>query len=140
MKRTRHARTAVVQTGVRLSDGKNHVDIGKHVHLSNETWSITSNVSPSDILSHDVLDRVLPGALGAFVYPNDAVFHIMDKPNTTNAHFNIVLTAEKDCQMEEVAMHLNQRTVVAERTLCDPEEDVESEDSELEDEYDDNDA
>ena len=75
----------MVVVGIHLGSGKEKA-VGPHVHAQGETWAITSK-HPVDesLLTVDVLERLLPGCLGAYVYPHDAVMHIPGKKRTTAA-------------------------------------------------------
>ena len=52
----------------------------KYVHHATATWCITSNLPCAALLREDVevLDRLLPGALGRYIYPADAAIHRHD--------------------------------------------------------------
>lgn len=83
-----------------------------------------------------VLDRLLPGALGRYVYPADAVLHMTDRESTSVQDVQSLMSAE-ECAMaaEEVEwqVRLNQLTVHADTQADDEDEEEEEEDSEEDD-------
>ena len=61
--------------GIALASGKSVVKPLPHVHASGPEWTITSKVSIDKVAEVDILNRVLPGLLGRYIYPKDAVLH-----------------------------------------------------------------
>lgn len=69
----------------------------RYIHMRHDTWCITSDTPPNEqLLSCDHLERCLPGYLGAYFYPKDAVFHFTDRAETTQAHFSEILSNERE--------------------------------------------
>ena len=60
-------------TGIALATNTAGVAPRAHVHANGEGWLITSDVPLEDLLHTDILDRMLPGVLGRYIYPKDAV-------------------------------------------------------------------
>ena len=50
----------------------------RHGHVRAHGWTVTSNVPIEALLDAEVLDRALPGWLGRYVLPSDAVVHYDD--------------------------------------------------------------
>lgn len=95
--RVRKPRGAV---GVALRDGLATPGL-PHVHAATAAWEITSATSVEGLLQVDaVLDRALPGRLGCYVYPADAVLRCKDArgrllPTTTPEDVAALLHAER---------------------------------------------
>lgn len=69
-----------------LDGSRPDVAPGAHVHHQNPSWKITSDYPLEYLVTctdSDVCGVLLPGALGTFVYPRDARFHLTEKPTTT---------------------------------------------------------
>jgi hypothetical protein len=99
-------------TGVRLACGTAGAPVGAHVHLAHEDWAITSDVAPDDPAMLDaLLDAVLPGAVGCYVYPRDAVLHLTAAPATDAADVQRVLQRHRRRERAGRHRRLNQRTV-----------------------------
>ena len=64
-----------MEKGIALATGAVGVRAGAHVHASGDGWEIRSAVPVTEeaLLGAPVLDAILPGALGRYVYPEDAV-------------------------------------------------------------------
>ena len=79
--------------GVRVSDGRENVPIGSHVHCAAEEWQMTSACGVEHVLEEDeeLLDRALPGALGCYVYPRDVVFHVVHQTRTTRSDLERII-------------------------------------------------
>lgn len=121
-------------TGVRLSDRASVAPL-RHVHASYDDWRVTSDV-PVDTLPDTVLDVILPGRLGRFIYPSDAVFHIEGREATRWADYERVAREERSlCCATEGRVAMQHRTALQREE--EGEEDVELEEEEdLEDEED----
>ena len=61
--------------GVGLAAMVEGVAAGRVVHVAGEGWAISSHNDIVDILTCDVLERCLPGRLGCYLLPADAVLH-----------------------------------------------------------------
>lgn len=75
-----------MSSGVQLLTGKPKAPVSGHVHLEHDGWCITSKTYPPTdptFLTTDLLDISLPGPLGCFLYPKDAVFHVKEQTHTT---------------------------------------------------------
>lgn len=82
--------------GVRLRDASEGTPVGAHVHCAGPTWAITSHVPVGpEMLTAPVLDRVLPGRLGCYVYPQDAVFHMTSRATTSRTDLDDVTASER---------------------------------------------
>tara|TARA_Y100000389_G_C17322174_1_gene443675 strand:+ start:472 stop:879 length:408 start_codon:yes stop_codon:yes gene_type:complete len=64
--------------------------------MQKNDWVITSSHPVADILAVKLLDKTLPGFLGTFFYPEDAVFHLNSKKSTTISDFQNVVMREQD--------------------------------------------
>lgn len=66
-------RNSKQHAGVALATGKPAARL-PHVHLATDAWTITSATPPdASLLDVAVLEQLLPGALGRYVLPADAV-------------------------------------------------------------------
>ena len=121
-------------TGVRLACGLPGAPVGRHVHLAHEDWAITSDVAPDDPAMLDaLLDVALPGAVGCYVYPRDAVLHLPAARATGAADLQRVLQRHGRRERAPVGpRRLNQRTVAL-ATDADEEEEEGEEEGEEED-------
>lgn len=83
-------------TGVSLSGMEDGAVAQRHVHMSKDGWCITSAcpVSEKILCTPELVERTLPGFLGTFFYPSDAVFHICGRRATTVADFQRVVSEE----------------------------------------------
>lgn len=82
--------------GVRISEGTDRAACGRCVHAETEEWTITSDtpVGPA-MLDVPLLSRQLPGRLGCYVYPADAVFSLRNKKSTSSADFSRAVADEE---------------------------------------------
>lgn len=83
------------RVGMRLADEALGVPMGAHIHLATENWSISSAHPITKLGTVAVLDRVLPGLLGSFFYPSDAVFAAATR-DTTRDEWQQAVTAEEE--------------------------------------------
>ena len=101
-------------TGVSLRDDAAGVPPRAHAHAEGDGWRITSDVALRDVLTAPVLDRTLPGALGRYVYPEDAVLHLTDRARTTAADLLALFEAHAVDDERHLGPHVaNQLTVEA---------------------------
>lgn len=92
-------------SGIRLSTGR-PASVRAHVHLSTDEWKITSDVRVEDVsTAPKVLDRILPGRLGSFVYPDDAVFSLRNARRTSLADLDATLCAERSIRRRSERMN-----------------------------------
>jgi hypothetical protein len=83
-------------TGVALADGCDGAVPRAHVHVALDDFVVTSDVPCDASLLHaPVLDRALPGALGRYVLPADAVLHLARRQATTAADLRDLLAREE---------------------------------------------
>ena len=114
--------------GVALASGASAAP-GPHVHHRGDGWELTSHVpAGAEMLDAPVLEKLLAGRLGTYVYPRDVVFHRPDRAVTRWADFLAVEQAERvqDGGRDDVVNHLTV-DVVAEAP--EEEEEEEEEDS-----------
>jgi hypothetical protein len=135
--------------GVAIGDGREAPRL-PHVHAATDAWEITSACPIEDVLTLDVdavLDKVLPGRLGFYVYPVDAVLCCKNEHgnirDTTTTDLDRTMRSERVC-VDEADLVFHHLTVSApvhaeeedeDETM--EEEDVladESEDDQAEDE------
>jgi hypothetical protein len=83
-------------TGVALADGRDGVATLAHVHAALDDFVVTSDV-PCDasLLDAPVLGRALPGALGRYLLPVDAVLHLPRRHATTVADLRDLVAREE---------------------------------------------
>jgi len=68
----------------------------EHVHAETEAWRITSRVPVGpELLDCPVLESPLPGRLGCFVLPQDAVLDMPSKARVTRRDLNGILDSER---------------------------------------------
>lgn len=110
--------------GVALCTRREGVPVGIHVHAQDKRWRITSNVPVGpELLLTSVLDVTLPGALGRYLLPEDAVFHVLGQPTTRTSDLLAVWDEESETtpRVQDTVLHLNHLTVRA----VDPSEEEE---------------
>lgn len=81
--------------GVALRDMSEGAYRHAHVHAKRNGWIITSSHSISDMLTVTPLQRVLPGFLGTYLYPDDATFHMEGKETTLTTDLQSVIIQEQ---------------------------------------------
>lgn len=118
--------------GVRLRDDRYCDSVHRHVHNETDTWTITSTVPIDDVIHTTVLDRILPGLLGAFVYPDDAVFSMKKKRETTCSDLRRVL--QEESSNRQTHGHINHISIREDLAAREDPSDEEEEDEEAEDE------
>ena len=122
------------KSGVRLSTSTDGVRVEAHVHVAHDGWTITSRTPVDEsLLTVDVLDRLLPGPLGCFVLPADAVFNIDARERTSSADLNgSIATYSRMTHRDSLRdMRLNHMTIA---NAMPPEEDaLDDDDAALED-------
>ena len=131
----------VGMSAVCLHSRKNNVSVGKYVHQWAEGWSITSDFTIEFLVTcsdEDVCDVVLPGALGAFVYPRDARFHLHNRVPTRSNDLDDEIRRQRTSfrptdttRMQHFSVH------EVEHVDDDEEEDEEDEENEDDDNEDD---
>jgi hypothetical protein len=85
-----------VKTGISLKSFCSVSAYPKFCHNETHEWEIRSNVDPLDasFLDSTVLNCILPGKLGFYFYPVDAVFYAKHEKTTTKEKYNSVLREE----------------------------------------------
>ena len=61
--------------------GDGIVNVQMHVHAFTDEWVVTSKWRIDDVVHCLLLDRLLPGRLGTYIFPLDAVFHLRAHPS-----------------------------------------------------------
>lgn len=110
--------TQTDKSGVLLSD-KSIQSLGAYIHAESDDWSISSNVAltAADFFSHELLCVPLPGRLGCYVLPVDAVFSLKAVNATTYKDFERCMNQERTLQQQNIAnVHTLSVTVDA---VCD---------------------
>lgn len=102
-------------TGVALSTGCDGVRKKKHVHIRCNEWEVTSDVAIVDVPFCKVLDRILPGRLGSYIYPDDAVFTCTDRQRTT--YSDLALCIERERTKRNGTHQINHISVVTNETV-----------------------
>lgn len=84
------------RTGVGLADMREGIPVGEVVHAAcGAEWCITSAVPLGpELLRAEVLDVMLPGRLGCYVYPADAVLHVPAHQDTKRTHVDHIFRNE----------------------------------------------
>ena len=63
--------------GVCLRDSTDGVPVRAYTHHTCDGWCVTSDSPPEALLNvRTSTNRLLPGPLGCYVYPDDSVFHL----------------------------------------------------------------
>ena len=124
----------MLATGKRFAGGPR-----KHVHLQAGGMTVSSDVPVECIHECDVLDVRLPGELGCYVYPSDAVLHVSNENALTFMVRYRKETTTKQRQMVEAEQY-NHLTVAKRESQArgeeEEEEEEDGEDGEDEDEED----
>lgn len=83
--------------GLRLRDLEHDVPVPKHVHHQHNGWQISSTYPVNaTMLDATPLCRILPGFLGTFVVPDDAVFSVVGKAHTAREDFETAVSIEEE--------------------------------------------
>jgi hypothetical protein len=127
--------------GVVLASGAEVVAPRAHIHARGDAWVISSDVAIGlDLLDTEVLDRVLPGALGRYILPSDAVLHRPAYAVTRVHDLAELIRSEKVYDAPTKTRLLNQLTVAeeeeAEEGALQDDEEVDD-DEDAQDPYDD---
>jgi len=92
---------------------------------------------PNDIniLTTPILEVLLPGELGMYIYPIDAVFHLVGRKHTRLSDLDAIKVSQKQCLGKCICIRMNHLTLEFIRPLDDAdgeedEVDVEEEDRE----------
>lgn len=123
-------------TGVALLNEEPGCQRKRYVHNEADTWEITSDSPIDRVPEINVLDRCLPGRLGSFIYPMDAVFTLKHGTKTTCADLKRILLTERSQRSSQ--SHLNHISVSEHDTV--PEENNASDDEDEESETDEDDV
>lgn len=120
-------------TGVALLTGAEGQSKKKHVHARSSEWEITSDRAIADVPFCDVLDRILPGRLGSYVYPADAVFACATRKSTTDADLASIIAKERSKRTG--GHYINHITVAANEVEAPPVDDEDDGSDEDEEEF-----
>ena len=101
-------------SGVALSNDRDGVRKKRYVHIQCNEWDVTSDHPVSDVPYITVLDRVLPGRLGSYIYPRDAVFACLDRQVTKKSDLDSVIQREKSKRVG--VQHINHISVSTNET------------------------
>ena len=118
--------------GVKLSTMAEDVAPGSVVHATGEGWAISSHKRIVDILECDVLERCLPGRLGCYLLPADAVLHWTSRDSRLTLHdFKSLAEAERTALDSLEGMYrpvpMNHLSVTAVPSQVEEEEEEEEE-------------
>lgn len=109
--------------GVALVDRTEGVTTRSFVHQQRDGWVVTSATPPDQsILDVDTLETCLPGFLGTYVYPRDAVFHKTTQTITTLADLDREMQVQRETHVDRVRRML--RTRMNHHTIVHQESDV----------------
>ena len=83
-------------SGIVLNDLSKRSRVRTHLHHSSEEWCITSDHTVEEVFDEKLplLNLRLPGQLGAYLYPSDAVFHIKTLDHTSLEDFEAIRRKE----------------------------------------------
>jgi hypothetical protein len=98
-------------TGVEIASGREGVGRGRVVHHASVSWEITSNHTHADVLHVPLLPHTLPGSLGTYILPHDAVFTLHGARATRCADWASTLASQRKCARprEASAVMVHQR-------------------------------
>ena len=136
-----------IHKGIELASMSEGVTPRRFVHARKDEWVITSNTAPNeDILSCPLLKQNLPGYLGCYFYPADAVFHVTNTLKTRKNHLEEVIRRENlrllSMRNNPTLTKMNHLTLIAreeeviEEDEYEPDDDVVEEDNNEENEVD----
>ena len=117
--------------GVCLHDGCTQAPSGRYVHHDHEDWRVTSNIPLDEsMFNQPVVDSLLPGAFGRYVYPMDAVFTIKRRNTTTARDLDERIRQMSSIERKDIVVRMNHLTV--DLLHCGPPLDEEDEFEEVE--------
>ena len=118
-------------SGVLIEKNEQGHQIGTYVHLWTDEWCITSNHAVDAPMNWSVCERTLPGRLGAYVYPNDAIFAIHGKAQTRVVDLNEAIATERSARRDSTRVnHISISEITSEVAHVSDEEEDEEEDEE----------
>ena len=99
-------------SGLQIATMRSGARRGAYVHLEvPREWRITSDVPVEAMLDADVLDERLPGLLGSYVLPRDAVFETIGARRTYAGDYRALYEAEARVGTVQPCDRLNQYVV-----------------------------
>lgn len=134
----RHHAFVGMRTGVALETEEDSKPTRAFVHDRTNEWEITSDVPIEDISDCDVLERQVPGRLGCYLLPKDAVFSLVGATHTATCEWKSFLHAGVSTEgrvSRTVVNHLSVprpevETCVSEDDAYDIDSDIEEDDDE----------
>lgn len=94
-----------MRTGVALLTLREGAACGRVVHRATSSWTITSNEPVEAVLDCPLLSCELPGRLGTYFYPKDAVFAMRHLRCTRRSHWTSTLDAEENMPSQRESTH-----------------------------------
>ena len=82
-------------SGILLATERSECCRRRFVHNETDSWEITSDIPIERVPHVAIMNRRLPGRLGSFIYPHDAVFTLKGASKTTHADFDVVIVRER---------------------------------------------
>lgn len=82
--------------GLEINSLKQVNDNYEYIHYSNSLLEIRSKYKQSQVLSVPILEKILPGNIGKYIYPNDSIIHLKDGTKITKLIFNKILNDENN--------------------------------------------
>lgn len=67
----------------------------KNIHYEDDLLVIKSSYLPEDVMTEKITQRILPGNIGAFIYPYDSVLYFKDNRNINKQIFNKFVKDQK---------------------------------------------
>ena len=122
--------------GISLANERSACRRRRFIHNETDSWEITSDIPIERVPHVAIMDQRLPGRLGSFIYPHDAVFTLKGTSKTTHADFDVVIVRERSKRAS--TGHLNHISVSehnpSEDVGCasdEEEDDIETDDDEV---------
>lgn len=119
--------------GVALETMRENTPRGKYVHHATDEWVITSNMTIESVLHCALVTKLLPGLIGTYIYPVDAVLHLRNAPSTRLTTVEELMQRERKHVLVGTEASTQQQCVVIEPPPCTDN----TEESEVDDESED---
>ena len=120
--------------GVSIHDEVDGCAKGAFLHHSTSDWEVTSDSPIESVCDGAVLTKELPGRLGAYVYPWNAVFTLKNKTQTSlqdyynSCHSETVIVTERH-HMNHISVEVTETTVQSDNECEDEEEEEDDDDN-----------
>ena len=64
--------------GIQIKSGKTVEGEYKFIHCAFNNLEIRSDYDTDSVLENDILEKIIPGNMGSFIYPSDAILRFKD--------------------------------------------------------------